>query len=77
MEDLDAIVAEALDVFGAAADDAALDQCKARYLGKSGRLTEILKTLGTLRQFDVPRLKGERRPCGYSGHGRQRDAGEK
>jgi phenylalanyl-tRNA synthetase alpha chain len=48
MEDLDAIVAEALDVFGAAADDAALDQCKARYLGKSGRLTEILKTLGKL-----------------------------
>lgn len=48
MEDLDAIVAEALDVFGAAADDAALDQCKARYLGKAGRLTEILKTLGKL-----------------------------
>jgi phenylalanyl-tRNA synthetase alpha chain len=48
MEDLDAIVTEALDVFGAAADDAALDQCKARYLGKAGRLTELLKTLGKL-----------------------------
>jgi phenylalanyl-tRNA synthetase alpha chain len=48
MHDLDAIVERALKDFGAAADPAALENAKARYLGKSGELTALLKTLGTL-----------------------------
>jgi len=42
------IVARALAEFGAASDPAALENTKARYLGKSGALTSVLKTLGTL-----------------------------
>ena len=48
MQNLEAIVARALADFGAAADPAALENAKARYLGKSGELTALLKTLGTL-----------------------------
>ncbi len=48
MDDLDGVVAEALEVFAAAGDPASLEQSKARYLGKAGRLTEALKSLGKL-----------------------------
>jgi phenylalanyl-tRNA synthetase alpha chain len=48
MQDLDAIVAEAIAQFSATADPAALEQTKARYLGKTGVLTEQLKGLGKL-----------------------------
>ena len=48
MQDLDAIVAEAIAQFSATADPAALEQTKARYLGKTGALTEQLKGLGKL-----------------------------
>jgi phenylalanyl-tRNA synthetase alpha chain len=48
MQNLEAIVARALADFGAAADPAALENAKARYLGKSGELTTLLKSLGTL-----------------------------
>jgi len=48
MEDLDQIVAEAHSAFAAIADPDALEQVKARYLGKSGRITELLKGLGKL-----------------------------
>ena len=48
MEDLDALVAEASAAFDATSDAAALEQIKARYLGKTGVLTERLKTLGKL-----------------------------
>jgi phenylalanyl-tRNA synthetase alpha chain len=48
MQNLEAIVARALADFGAAADPAALENAKARYLGKAGELTALLKTLGTL-----------------------------
>jgi phenylalanyl-tRNA synthetase alpha chain len=48
MQDLDKIVAEATAAFDAAGDPAALEQAKARYLGKQGALTELLKGLGKL-----------------------------
>jgi phenylalanyl-tRNA synthetase alpha chain len=48
MEDLEAIVARALAEFGGAAEPASLENAKARYLGKSGELTALVKTLGKL-----------------------------
>ena len=48
MWNLEAIVARAQVDFGAAGDPASLENAKARYLGKSGELTALLKTLGTL-----------------------------
>jgi phenylalanyl-tRNA synthetase alpha chain len=48
MQDLDVIVAEAASQFAAAADPAGLEQVKARFLGKQGRLSELLKGLGKL-----------------------------
>jgi phenylalanyl-tRNA synthetase alpha chain len=54
MEELDRIIAAALADFGAAADPAALENSKARYLGKAGALTELLKSLGKLPAADRP-----------------------
>jgi len=48
MENLETIVARALADFAGAADPAALENTKARYLGKGGELTSLLKTLGKL-----------------------------
>jgi phenylalanyl-tRNA synthetase alpha chain len=48
MEDLERIVERAVADFGAAAEPAALEDAKARYLGKSGELTALLKGLGAL-----------------------------
>lgn len=48
MENLDQLVQQAATDFTAAADGAQLEQAKARYLGKSGSLTERLKALGKL-----------------------------
>ena len=48
MQDLATIVARATAEFAAAGDPAALENVKARFLGKSGELTVLLKTLGTL-----------------------------
>ena len=48
MNDLDSLVQAAEADFNAAAQAAALEDAKARYLGKSGRLTELLKALGAL-----------------------------
>jgi len=48
MQDLDKIVAEATAAFAAAGDPAQLEQIKARYLGRQGTLTELLKGLGKL-----------------------------
>ncbi|MBM3351805.1 MAG: phenylalanine--tRNA ligase subunit alpha [Betaproteobacteria bacterium] len=46
MPDIDSIVARAEAEFAAAADAAALENAKARYLGKAGELTALLKQLG-------------------------------
>ena len=48
MPDVNAIVERALAEFRAAADPASLEDAKARYLGKSGELTALLRTLGAL-----------------------------
>ncbi|CAG0987653.1 phenylalanyl-tRNA synthetase alpha chain [Burkholderiales bacterium] len=48
MSTLDDLVASALADFAAAADPAALENAKARYLGKAGLLTAQLKSLGAL-----------------------------
>ena len=48
MDQLDQLVAQAGIDFAAAVDGAALEAAKARYLGKGGSLTELLKGLGKL-----------------------------
>jgi len=48
MENLDGIIAEAKSTFENTNDLAALEQAKARFLGKSGALTQALKALGQL-----------------------------
>jgi phenylalanyl-tRNA synthetase alpha chain len=54
MDDLDGIVADAKLTFDRIADLASLDQAKARFLGKSGALTEMLKGLGRLSTEERP-----------------------
>jgi phenylalanyl-tRNA synthetase alpha chain len=46
--DLDRIVADAQEAFSRAPDNVTLENEKARFLGKSGMLTELLKGLGKL-----------------------------
>lgn len=48
MDNLDQIVSEAKAAFAAISDPDALEQAKARFLGKSGQITELLKGLGKL-----------------------------
>jgi phenylalanyl-tRNA synthetase alpha chain len=48
MENLEQIVAEACAAFAETSDADTLEQVKARYLGKSGQITELLKGLGKL-----------------------------
>ena len=48
MDNLDQIVSEAQAAFAAISDPDALEQAKARFLGKSGHITELLKGLGKL-----------------------------
>ncbi|HSD43398.1 MAG TPA: phenylalanine--tRNA ligase subunit alpha [Burkholderiales bacterium] len=52
MHDLDAIVADAAALFAAAANEPELEQAKARFLGRQGRLTEVLKALSKLAPED-------------------------
>ncbi len=48
MQDVNAIVERALAEFRGAADPASLENAKARYLGRNGELTALLRTLGAL-----------------------------
>ena len=48
MQDLDTIVARAAAEFAAAGDPASLENAKAKFLGKTGDLTALLKQLGSL-----------------------------
>ncbi len=48
MSDVDAIVTSAIEEFGRIADADELERVKARFLGKSGSLTALLKALGKL-----------------------------
>jgi phenylalanyl-tRNA synthetase alpha chain len=54
MQDLEKLVAEATALFAGIDDADALEQAKARYLGKSGALTELLKGLGKLPAAEKP-----------------------
>lgn len=56
MQDLDAIVQDALAVFANINDADELEQTKARYLGKTGALTEQLKGLGKLPAAERPAM---------------------
>ena len=58
MHDLDVIVNEALALFAGIDDADALEQAKARFLGKSGALTELLKGLGKLPAAERPATGG-------------------
>ena len=48
MNQLDSLVQQAQDAFAAAPNPAELENAKARFLGKSGLVTELLKALATL-----------------------------
>jgi phenylalanyl-tRNA synthetase alpha chain len=48
MNDLDSLIQAARSDFEAARQSAELEDAKARYLGRQGRLTELLKTLASL-----------------------------
>jgi phenylalanyl-tRNA synthetase alpha chain len=54
MNELESIVAEALAEFAACAEPASLENAKARYTGKNGRLTDLLKALGKLSPTERP-----------------------
>jgi phenylalanyl-tRNA synthetase alpha chain len=54
MQELQTILDDALAAFAATNDATALEQVKARYLGKEGRLTALLKGLGKLSAEERP-----------------------
>lgn len=54
MQELEQILVEALQQFAVIDQAAELEQVKARYLGKEGRLTELLKGLGKLPAAERP-----------------------
>ena len=58
MNNLDAILEEALQQFAGIHHLAELEQAKARYLGKSGALTDLLKQLGKLPAEERPAAGG-------------------
>ncbi|MFN7780307.1 MAG: phenylalanine--tRNA ligase subunit alpha [Betaproteobacteria bacterium] len=59
MDSLDRLIADARAAFAAAAQPAALENEKARFLGKTGSVTDLLKTLGKLGP-DERRTQGAR-----------------
>ncbi|TSA52835.1 MAG: phenylalanine--tRNA ligase subunit alpha [Nitrosomonadaceae bacterium] len=56
MHNLDNLLSEAITLFDGIDDAAELEQVKARYLGKSGALTELLKGLGKLSPEERPAM---------------------
>ena len=56
MQDIDDIVKDALAVFAGIDDADELEQVKARFLGKTGALTELLKGLGKLPAAERPAM---------------------
>ena len=54
MNEIEKIVAAAETDFAAAADPAGLENAKAKYLGKAGALTDLLKSLGKLPPSERP-----------------------
>ena len=64
--DLDRIVIAALAEFAQCDDPASLENAKARYLGKTGALTEQLKGLAKLSPVERPAAGATPRPRKYS-----------
>ena len=56
MENLDALVAQALEAVQSAEDVNALEQIRVHYLGKKGELTQVMKTLGNLPAEERPQV---------------------
>src|SRR5687768_1066188 len=56
MTHLDDLLSEATELFNRVDDLAELDQAKARYIGRQGRLTELLKGLGKLSPEERPAM---------------------
>ena len=56
MENLDALVAQALEAIKQAADVATLEQIRVQYLGKKGELTQVMKTLGNIPAEERPKV---------------------
>ena len=54
MNEIEKIVAAAQADFAVAADAATLENAKAKYLGKAGALTDLLKSLGKLPATERP-----------------------
>ena len=54
MNDLDSLVQSAESEFTAAATPAELENAKARFLGKTGRVTELLKGMAALSVDELP-----------------------
>src|SRR5450631_4688270 len=55
MKELEQIISAAREAIAATSSIAELDQVKARFLGKSGTLTELLKGLGKLAAEERPK----------------------
>ena len=56
IEKLDAVVKDALDTLSRIDVAAELEQAKAKWLGKTGELTELMKTLGKLSAEERPKV---------------------
>ena len=56
MENLDALVSQALEAVERAEDINALEQIRVQYLGKKGELTQVMKTLGNLPAEERPKV---------------------
>jgi phenylalanyl-tRNA synthetase alpha chain len=56
MENLDALVSQALEAVQHSEDVNALEQIRVLYLGKKGELTQVMKTLGDVPAIDRPKV---------------------
>ncbi|MDN5836015.1 MAG: phenylalanine--tRNA ligase subunit alpha [Nitrosospira sp.] len=56
MNNLDSLLSEAVSLFNGIDDAVELEQAKARYLGRNGKLTELLKGLGKLSPDERPAM---------------------
>lgn len=56
MTNLDHLLSEAIDLFSRIDDTAELEQAKARYIGRHGRMTDLLKGLGKLPPEERPAM---------------------
>ena len=66
MNDLDQLVQDAQADFSKAAAPADLENAKARYLGKSGRLTDLLKIQHPILQAPMAAIAGGTSTCDTS-----------